>query len=129
MACSGDFNARQEIIKLMEDNGMDKYLKAPVTITEAPTGVLWIMDEPFNALDVKAVGMIQLVLSEHLDSGGLVILPTHRLLYGLTSPKWNDIVAGLCRSLARNYLATVARGKPILPPVVFRAGWRPIKVL
>jgi predicted CoA-substrate-specific enzyme activase len=34
----------------------------------------------------------------------------------------NDIVAGLCRSLARNYLATVARGKPILPPVVFQGG-------
>jgi uncharacterized protein (DUF1015 family) len=26
---------------------------------------------------------------------GLVVLPTHRLIYGLTSPKWNDIVAGL----------------------------------
>jgi uncharacterized protein (DUF1015 family) len=26
---------------------------------------------------------------------GLVILPTHRLLFGLQSPKWNDIVAGL----------------------------------
>lgn len=39
---------------------------------------LWIMDEPFNALDLKAVGMIQLVLSEHLDSGGMVILTTHQ---------------------------------------------------
>jgi uncharacterized protein (DUF1015 family) len=26
---------------------------------------------------------------------GLVILPTNRLLFGLNSPKWNDIVAGL----------------------------------
>jgi len=26
---------------------------------------------------------------------GLVILPTHRLLFGLNSPKWNDIVASL----------------------------------
>jgi heme exporter protein A len=40
--------------------------------------VLWIMDEPFNALDVKAVGMIQLILSEHLDNGGMVILTTHQ---------------------------------------------------
>jgi heme exporter protein A len=39
---------------------------------------LWIMDEPFNALDVKAVGMIQAVLSEHLDNGGMVVLTTHQ---------------------------------------------------
>jgi len=39
---------------------------------------LWIMDEPFNALDVKAVAMIQDVLIEHLDNGGLVILTTHQ---------------------------------------------------
>lgn len=34
----------------------------------------------------------------------------------------NDIVAGLCRSLVRNYLATVAKGKQILAPVVFQGG-------
>lgn len=39
---------------------------------------LWIMDEPFNALDVKAVGMIQGVLSEHLDNGGMAVLTTHQ---------------------------------------------------
>ena len=39
---------------------------------------LWIMDEPFNALDTKAVGMIQAILSEHLDNGGMVILTTHQ---------------------------------------------------
>jgi heme exporter protein A len=39
---------------------------------------LWIMDEPFNALDAKAVGMIQNILSEHLDGGGMVILTTHQ---------------------------------------------------
>jgi predicted CoA-substrate-specific enzyme activase len=33
-----------------------------------------------------------------------------------------DIVAGLCQSLVRNYLATVARGKQILAPVVFQGG-------
>lgn len=39
---------------------------------------LWIMDEPFNALDVKAVGMIQEMLSEHLDGGGMAVLTTHQ---------------------------------------------------
>ena len=39
---------------------------------------LWIMDEPFNALDVKAVAMIQDVLIAHLDNGGMAILTTHQ---------------------------------------------------
>jgi heme exporter protein A len=36
------------------------------------------MDEPFNTLDVKAVGIIQAMLGEHLDNGGMVILTTHQ---------------------------------------------------
>jgi heme exporter protein A len=39
---------------------------------------LWIMDEPFNALDVKAVATIQDILIEHLDNGGMAILTTHQ---------------------------------------------------
>jgi predicted CoA-substrate-specific enzyme activase len=33
-----------------------------------------------------------------------------------------DIVAGLCDSLVKNYLNNVCRGKEILPPVVFQGG-------
>jgi len=36
--------------------------------------------------------------------------------------KTEDIVAGLCQGLARNFLANVARGKKILPPIVFLGG-------
>jgi heme exporter protein A len=39
---------------------------------------LWIMDEPFNALDAKAVGVMQGVLSGHLDEGGMAVLTTHQ---------------------------------------------------
>ncbi|MFZ5590589.1 MAG: acyl-CoA dehydratase activase [Bacillota bacterium] len=34
----------------------------------------------------------------------------------------SDIVAGLCRALVRNYLNNVAKGKPLLPPIVFQGG-------
>lgn len=34
----------------------------------------------------------------------------------------DDIIAGLCKSLVRNYLATVGRGKQILGPVFFQGG-------
>jgi len=33
-----------------------------------------------------------------------------------------DIVAGLCHGLARNFLANVAKGKKILPPIAFLGG-------
>ncbi|MGI6604206.1 MAG: 2-hydroxyglutaryl-CoA dehydratase [Firmicutes bacterium] len=36
--------------------------------------------------------------------------------------KLEDIVAGLCEALVRNYLNNVGKGKDILPPVVFQGG-------
>jgi len=33
-----------------------------------------------------------------------------------------NIVAGLCEALVRNYLSNVAKGKKILPPIVFQGG-------
>lgn len=39
---------------------------------------LWILDEPFVALDVKAVIMLQDVLDEHLKRNGLIVLTTHQ---------------------------------------------------
>lgn len=40
--------------------------------------VLWILDEPFNALDVAAVEMLQQVISRHVEQGGLAVLTTHQ---------------------------------------------------
>ena len=34
----------------------------------------------------------------------------------------SDIIAGLCDALVRNYLSNVAKGKELLPPVVFQGG-------
>ncbi|MDH3325608.1 MAG: cytochrome c biogenesis heme-transporting ATPase CcmA [Gammaproteobacteria bacterium] len=39
---------------------------------------LWILDEPFTALDVKAVAMLQSVLEDHVKNGGMIILTTHQ---------------------------------------------------
>ncbi|MCI0498912.1 MAG: hypothetical protein L0Y36_04430 [Planctomycetales bacterium] len=49
IACA-DFDARQEVIKLMENAGMKKLLEAPVTITESAFGVLSIADEGIFAI-------------------------------------------------------------------------------
>jgi heme exporter protein A len=39
---------------------------------------LWILDEPFNALDINAVHALQALIAEHLESGGLVVLTSHQ---------------------------------------------------
>jgi heme exporter protein A len=39
---------------------------------------LWILDEAFTALDVHAVDVLQAVISEHVDQGGMAILTTHQ---------------------------------------------------
>jgi heme exporter protein A len=41
---------------------------------------LWILDEPLAALDSAAVRLVQSVLGEHLEGGGLAILSTHQSL-------------------------------------------------
>ena len=42
------------------------------------TAPLWILDEPFTALDVAAIEMLQQVIASHVETGGLVILTTHQ---------------------------------------------------
>ncbi len=39
---------------------------------------LWILDEPFSALDVAAVELLQGLIRTHLENGGMVILTTHQ---------------------------------------------------
>ncbi|MBI3773749.1 MAG: cytochrome c biogenesis heme-transporting ATPase CcmA [Gammaproteobacteria bacterium] len=39
---------------------------------------LWILDEPFVALDVTAVNLLQEIIAEHVAKSGMVMLTTHQ---------------------------------------------------
>ncbi len=39
---------------------------------------LWILDEPFTAIDKKGVAALEAKIAEHTDNGGVVILTTHQ---------------------------------------------------
>lgn len=52
--------------------------------------LLWILDEPFVALDVAAVAWLAGIISGHLQRGGLAVMTTHQLV---------DIPAGQVREL------------------------------
>ncbi|WP_263139361.1 cytochrome c biogenesis heme-transporting ATPase CcmA [Pseudomonas alcaligenes] len=47
------------------------YLDAPA---------LWILDEPFTALDKQGVSQLEAHLARHCEAGGLVVLTTHHSL-------------------------------------------------
>ena len=40
--------------------------------------ILWVLDEPFTALDVKAVEQLQKIISAHVANDGIVLLTTHQ---------------------------------------------------
>ncbi|MHB8624373.1 MAG: cytochrome c biogenesis heme-transporting ATPase CcmA [Sulfuricaulis sp.] len=39
---------------------------------------LWILDEPFSALDVNSIALMTEILMEHLARGGLVVMTSHQ---------------------------------------------------
>jgi heme exporter protein A len=41
---------------------------------------LWILDEPFTAIDLAAVAELEQILAEHARDGGAVVLTTHHTL-------------------------------------------------
>lgn len=43
-----------------------------------PGARLWVLDEPFTALDVRAVGWLEGVLAAHVAGGGLLVFTTHQ---------------------------------------------------
>ncbi|MBJ9975397.1 cytochrome c biogenesis heme-transporting ATPase CcmA [Pseudomonas sp. S75] len=45
-----------------------------------PGPALWILDEPFTALDKHAVAQLEAHLAEHCEAGGSVVLTTHHSL-------------------------------------------------
>ena len=44
----------------------------------ASQALLWVLDEPFVALDAKAVDGLRGLLAEHLTQGGLVLFTSHQ---------------------------------------------------
>ena len=46
---------------------------------------LWILDEPFTALDKQGVAQLEAHLAQHCERGGLVVLTTHHTLQQVPS--------------------------------------------
>ena len=57
---------------------------------------LWILDEPFTALDVAAVESLQEVIGRHVGQGGMVVVTTHQAV-GLIDASTRSVELGLDR--------------------------------
>jgi heme exporter protein A len=54
---------------------------------------LWILDEPFVALDTAAVREVQAIIGEQLAGGGIVVLTTHQDV-SIVAPSQQDLGLG-----------------------------------
>jgi len=61
--------------KVLSQGQQRRVALARLLVSKAP---LWVLDEPFTALDVKAVAMLQDVLAEHVAGGGIALITTHQ---------------------------------------------------
>lgn len=46
---------------------------------------LWLLDEPFNALDSRSVADVESLIAAHLERGAMVVLTTHQELPWVTA--------------------------------------------
>ena len=78
MAALGRFGlrGREELPVRFLSAGQKRRVLLARLVTRKAT--LWILDEPFTALDTKAVDMLSAVIGEHLAGGGMAILTSHQ---------------------------------------------------
>jgi heme exporter protein A len=61
--------------KVLSQGQKKRVALARLFLSGAP---LWILDEPFSALDTDAVDLLGALIAEHVAAGGLAVLTTHQ---------------------------------------------------
>ncbi|MFY7857486.1 MAG: cytochrome c biogenesis heme-transporting ATPase CcmA [Rubrivivax sp.] len=57
----------------------------------APAKGLWLLDEPYDALDVEGCAIVDGLLHDHVQQGGAVLLTSHLPLSD-GAPRWRELV-------------------------------------
>ena len=65
----------ETLVRKLSQGQQRRVALSRLLLSEAP---LWILDEPFVALDVDAVELLQSILVRHVEQDGMVILTTHQ---------------------------------------------------
>jgi heme exporter protein A len=64
---------------------------ARLFLSSAP---LWLLDEPFTAIDAHGVDELQILLVTHVEAGGAVVMTSHQALQVSCAVHFVDLVAG-----------------------------------
>lgn len=65
------------VVRFLSAGQKRRVLLARLAVRQA---TLWILDEPFTALDVRAVDMLSGLIVEHVTNGGIAILTSHQTI-------------------------------------------------
>lgn len=70
-------SGREELpVRALSQGQRRRAALARLAVAEAAS--LWILDEPFAALDAAGITLVQSLAGEHLARGGMVVLTTHQ---------------------------------------------------
>ena len=98
---------------------------------------LWILDEPFNALDVAAVALLEGLLIKHVEGGGIVSSPRTRMPqspharphgYNLTPQRCTHDVRTASGHLPRSHASVAAPHRCIHHIDIFCGGGQPVPI-
>jgi heme exporter protein A len=62
-------------LRVMSQGQKRRTALARLLASQAP---LWVLDEPFVALDTQAVDGLRVLLAEHVAQGGMVLFTSHQ---------------------------------------------------
>lgn len=90
-AIAGKKITSKQLLAALAATGMERYAHLPVgelslgqkrrvalTRLWLTTNPLWILDEPFAALDAAAIALLASRLTQHLSNGGMVVMTSHQ---------------------------------------------------
>ncbi len=94
------------------------------TVCAAGTGSFLDHQAARLGLSMEEFGRLALLSQApaHISGRCTVFAESDMVHQQQTGTPVEDIVYGLCKTLVRNYLTSVAAGKDILPPIVFQGG-------
>lgn len=94
------------------------------TVCAAGTGSFLDQQADRLNIDISEFGTLALKAKHPVRIAGrcTVFAESDMIHKQQTGHNTEDIVAGLCEALVRNYLNNVGKGKEILPPIVFQGG-------
>lgn len=109
-AAAGDDVSAETCIQALVRIGLENQLDLPARVLSqgqrrrvslarlflSARRALWVLDEPFTALDVKAVADLAQALSDHCAAGGMVMLTTHQDAPFALAPRVLDVGAYAC---------------------------------